>query len=280
MRAPPSPRKSRSGYLLYFYFRLRQCFSCQRLKRRWHIHKLHVRQYSTRWNLSPLSGIQIEDMINEPSGLCPGSAKKKPLLIARFPKGCQESPRVYVLQRNNLSRLKLSKRKYALRFYYNDFFGKGFNKNPEFINESHQHCAETVRKIKKATAKHADVKIIYHDKNTIRSYRLGSKNDKKLIVHDVLEEEKEEEDSSSLYIRFGDDHSLRVKDYHSLHKHSQKIPSQRRNNAVGGKPKLLEKLFEEEPLKNNNNTVKESGVVMNQGFRNSPLISFSHIIQQ
>lgn len=278
MRAPPSPRKSRSGHLLYFYFRLRQCFSCQRLKRRWHIHKLHVHQYSTRWNLSPLSGIQIEDMINEPSGLCPGSAKKKPLLIARFPKGCQESPRVYVLQRNNLSRLKLSKRKYALRFYYNDFFGKDFNKKDELINESQQHCAETVRKIKKVTAKHADVKIIYHDKNTIRSYRLSGKNDKKLIVHGVLGEE--EEDSSSVYIRFGEDHSLRVRDYHSLHRHSQRFPSQHQNKAVGEKPKLLEKLFEEEPLKNNNNTVKKNNVVMNQEFQNSPIVSFSRVIQQ
>ncbi|GMC33393.1 unnamed protein product [Saccharomyces cerevisiae] len=161
-------------------------------------------------------------MINEPSGLCPGSSKKKPLQIARFPKGCQESPRVYVLQRNNLSRLKLSKRKYALRFYHNELFGNNLKRKDGSIHKvEHQQCAETVRKIKKVTANHADVKIIFHDKNTIRSDKLGGSSNKMQTRPSVLEEDVEEE-VSSVYIRFCDDHSLRVKDYHSLHRHSKK----------------------------------------------------------
>ncbi|CAI4052069.1 Osw1p SKDI_15G3940 [Saccharomyces kudriavzevii IFO 1802] len=273
MRAPPSPRKSRSGLFLYLYFRLRQCFSCQKLKRRWHIHKLHVHQYGTRYNLSPLSGIHIEDMINEPSGLCPRSAKRKPLLIARFSKGCQESPRVYVLQRNSLSRLKLSKRKYALRFYCNDFFGKDLRKKDEYIEESHQHCAETVRKIKKVTAKHADVKIIFHDKNTIRSYKLGDNDNRRRTQPEIIEEE----DSASVYINFGDNHSLRVNDYHTLHRHSKKFPSQRQNNVIVEKGKLLEKLFEGQPLKEKNNTKENTETIVIHGFQNSRIVSFSHV---
>ncbi|QHS76343.1 Osw1p [Saccharomyces paradoxus] len=277
MRAPPSPRKSRSGHFLYLYFRLRQFFSCQRLKRRWHVHKLHIHQYNTRWNLSPLSETRIEDMINEPSSLCPGSSKKKPLLIARFSKGCQESPRVYVLQRNSLSRLKLSKRKYALRFYHNEFFGKDLKrKDGSIYGIQHQQCAETVRKIKKVTGKHADVKIIFHDKNTIRSDKLGIRNNRKWTRTGALEEE--EEDSSSVYIRFCDDHSLRVKDYHSLHKHSKKTFSQKQSNLVVGKSELLEKLFEEEPLRQNKGVGKKPGTIKIQEFQNYPIVSFSRVI--
>ncbi|CAI4036544.1 hypothetical protein SMKI_15G3920 [Saccharomyces mikatae IFO 1815] len=277
MRAPPSPRKSRSGHLLYLYFRLRQCFRCQGLRRRWHIHKLHIHQYNTRWNLSPLSETRIEDMINVPSGLCSESAKRKPLLIARFSKGCQESPRVYVLQRNNLSRLRLSKRKYALRFYHSNFFGKDSKINEGSIYDiQHQQCAETVRKIKKVAAKHADIKIIFHDKNTIRSDKLRGGNIRKLHMPGVLEEE--EEDSSSVYIRFCDNHSLRVKDYHSLNRHSNKSHLQKRSNVAISKSKFFARLFEEEPLQEKKSTEKKSDAIMIKEFHNYRVVSFSRVI--
>lgn len=278
MRAPPSPRKSKSGHFFYLYFRLCQLFSGRKLKRRWHVHKLHIHQYNTRWNLSPLSEIHIEDMINEPSGLCPGSSKKKPLLIARFPKGCQESPRVYVLQRNNLSRLKLSKRKYALRFYHNEIFGNNLKRKDGSIHKvEHQQCAEIVRKIKKVTANHADVKIIFHDKNTIRSDKLGGRSNKMQTRPSVLEEDVEEE-VSSVYIRFCDDHSLRVKDYHSLHRHSKKSSKEKRNNQEIGKSKLLGKLFEEETSRQNKGVEKKLDTIVIQKFQNYPIVSFSRVI--
>lgn len=69
---------------------------------------------------------------------------------------------------------KIKQRKYALRFYHNELFGNNLKRKDGSIHKvEHQQCAETVRKIKKVTANHADVKIIFHDKNTIRSDKLG-----------------------------------------------------------------------------------------------------------
>lgn len=197
MRAPPPPRRSKSRLAAYCVVRLRQLLSCYRLRKRWHLHKLHKIHRRGDVAVSPISGIRAEDMMNLPSSLHLKENRKKPLLIAQFPKGCSKSPRVRVLQRNRLSKLMISKRKYKLKSFDVDAARR------LRVREDGTHpCANTVGSIKKMASKNADVRVIYHEANVIK-------------CSNILYPSRADLQSPELF-EFAPNRSIRIKDYPSL----------------------------------------------------------------
>ncbi|CCD27312.1 Osw1p NDAI_0K01210 [Naumovozyma dairenensis CBS 421] len=166
MRAPPPPRRSKWSFIINIKLKLKRFYTCHKLRKRWDIHQIKRTQYRKFMNDSPISAVRVEDMLNLPSGLIPRSIRKKPLVIASFPRGCKNPPRINVLQRNEKSRIFLSRRKYKLKnldTHMNDKMFESLRGN----NEPYS-CAQTVRSIKKMTRSHADVKTIFHHKNIIK----------------------------------------------------------------------------------------------------------------
>lgn len=202
MRAPPPPRRSRSRFVVLCVVRLRQLISGHKLKKRWHLHKLHKFQRHDLVCVSPGSGIRAEDMMNIPSSLRPRNARHRPLLIAAFPKGCSRSPRVRILQRNRLSKLMISKRKYKLKRF--DF--KNLSNTDDRKNTVTHRCAQTVGSIKKVTAGNADVRVIFHETNVIKCSNIGVGSEGGLHSPELFE--------------FAPNQSIRIRDYPSLRRKS------------------------------------------------------------
>ncbi|GAV53971.1 hypothetical protein ZYGR_0AK04730 [Zygosaccharomyces rouxii] len=201
MRAPPPPRKSRSRYLTTCCLRLKQVFTGSKLKKRWHLHKLHKFRRKGQLAVSPVSGIHVEDMLNLPTGLQNRSAKGKPLLIAAFSKGCTKSPQLRLLQRNKFYGLPMTKRKYKLKTFDATVTEKKATATP--TQRTHL-CAPRVGSIKKVTSKDADLKIIFHNNNVIKSINLEKESHATLNSPQLLE--------------FAPQQSIRIKDYPSLAK--------------------------------------------------------------
>ncbi|QLG70692.1 hypothetical protein HG535_0A06340 [Zygotorulaspora mrakii] len=199
MRAPPPPRRSRVRFFTVYVSRLRQFCTLYKIKKRWKLHKLHTVERRGYTIVSPLSAIRADDMVNLPTGLQNKSHKKKPLLIASFPRGCSRSPRVKLLQRNRLSKIFLSRRKYNLKYF--DVTGIKEKNCSSRQSCSSYHCAHVVRTIKKVTSKNADVRVIFHDNNTIKSHNLPINT--------------ENIDSPQL-LEFGPHQSIRIKNYSTL----------------------------------------------------------------
>lgn len=199
MRAPPPPRKSRSRYLTSCCLKLKQVFTGSKLKKRWHLHKLHQLKRRGQLAVSPISGIHVEDMVNLPTGLQNRSTKRKPLLIAAFPKGCTKSPQLKLLQRNKFYGLPMTKRKYKLK----PFDTSVTRKKHTLTSTQQTHlCAPKVGSIKKATSKDADLKVIFHNNNVIKSIN--------------LKEESHISSHSPKLLEFAPQQSIRIKDYPSL----------------------------------------------------------------
>lgn len=178
MRAPPRPRRSKSNVLPLLYARLKDKCHFNHIKRRWNLHKLHKLQFKEINNntLTPLTGARVEDMFNVPTNILPSSAKHKPLLIASFPEGCSKSPKIEVLQRSKWARLFLTRKKYKLK-YMDNHFVKEYIKTQPSVPE--YDCLLNVNTIKRVTKKNADVRVIYHNKNTIKLINIGqNKNNK------------------------------------------------------------------------------------------------------
>lgn len=269
MRAPPQPRRSRSRFVALCVVRLRQLISGHRLKKRWHLHKLHEFQRKGLICLSPGSGIRAEDMINIPSALQPRKIRQKPLLIAAFPKGCSRSPRVRVLQRNRLSRLMISKRKYKLK----PFEVKGLH-NPEEDTVTHR-CAQTVGSIKKLAATDADVRVIFHESNVIKCSNL--------IVA------SEADQCSPELFEFAPNRSIRIHDYPSLRR--KPTPDQNLETVAKSVGDLTiseetshhrgRETLSSEPQSSSSQDNEQlySKVVKMTEFADSPIISYSKLIR-
>ncbi|AQZ13236.1 OSW1 (YOR255W) [Zygosaccharomyces parabailii] len=200
MRAPPPPRKSKSHCLTRFCLRIRQVCTGYGLKKRWHLHKLHKVRRKGEMIVSPLSGLHAEDMINLPTGLQKESAKRKPLLIAVFSRGCAKSPQLRLLQRNKLYGLPLTQRKYKLKEFEATVTEKGV-KNQSNIQMT-LPCASRVGSIKKATSKNADVRVIFHNQNVIKTTNLCTDLETAL--------------QSPQFLEFTSRQSIKIGDYPSL----------------------------------------------------------------
>lgn len=260
MRAPPPPRRSKSRFLAHCVVQLRQLISCYRLRKRWHLHKLHKIHRTGGAAVSPISGIHAEDMMNMPTALQPRNSRKKPLLIAEFPKGCSRSPRVRVLQRNRLSKLMISKRKYKLKSFDVD----GARKLTVQEAVTHQ-CANTVGSIKKMTSRNADVRVIYHETNVIKCSKLD---------FSTINSQSPE------LFEFAPNRSIRIKDY----------PSLKRNAAAGLQvmKNKTQELSEDtaqnyaskfERLTLSNHRHNSSGKIIKVSeFPEAPLISYSRLV--
>lgn len=155
--------------------------------------------------------------MNIPTALQPRKSRKKPLLIAAFPKGCSRSPRVRVLQRNRLSKLMISKRKYKLKSLEVHDTSKV---NIQMV-ETHR-CANKVGSIKKMTSKNADVKVIYHETNVIKcsNLRLSSAIDSR----------------SPEIFEFAPNKSIRIKDYPSLRNTRPSVLREAQSNILAESP--------------------------------------------
>ncbi|GAV49062.1 hypothetical protein ZYGR_0N04670 [Zygosaccharomyces rouxii] len=199
MRAPPPPRRSKSRYLTTCYLRIKQVFTGSKLKKRWHLHKLHKFRRKGQLAVSPISGIHVEDMVNLPTGLQNRSSKGKPLLIAAFSKGCTKSPQLRLLQRNKFYGLPMTTRKYKLKSFDTTVTEK---KTATTITQRTHLCAPRVGSLKKATSKDADIKVIFHNNNVIKSIN--------------LEEESHTTSYSPQLLEFAPQQSIRIKDYPSL----------------------------------------------------------------
>lgn len=202
MRAPPPPRKSKSRYVTSCCLRLRQLCTGYEFKKRWHLHKLHKVRRKGEILVSPLSGVHVEDMINLPTGLQNKSFKTKPLLIAAFSRGCAQSPQLRLLQRNKLYGLPLTRRKYKLKNFEATLTEK--RKISQGTYRATHPCASRVGSIKKVTSKDADLRVIFHNPNVIKSTNLNTNAEGVLHSPQVLE--------------FTCQQSIRIRDYPSLAK--------------------------------------------------------------
>lgn len=240
MRAPPPLRNSRAKHLSICFLRLQNLWSCRKIKRRWHLHKLHRAKGNIDFATANLTlDTRVEDMINIPTAFEPISAREKPLMIASFPSGCSDSPNVRILQKAKLSRLFLSKRKYRLRHYDNNVVWDQYkknsimeNKDQPFTTEKSHNCAETVNSIKKFASKDADVKVIFHGKNIIKQQNVLYR--------------RNNENKGPEFIEFGPALSIRLNDYESLKDKKRNV-----TNKTQGDLKSIYTLLLEEPQKQN-----------------------------
>lgn len=181
MRAPPPPRISKSNRWLLTVTYIKNLFHCHRLRRKWNLHQLKKKSKKSPYTnnaISPISGIRVEDMMNLPTNLLPHSSKSKPLLIATFPRGCSRSPHLKYLEKNSFTTRTLTKRKYKTEYLNNSRIKVGVDR----VNVGTQYdpslkCVKTVRSIRENTKKYADVRLIFHDINTIRISQLKNNTD-------------------------------------------------------------------------------------------------------
>lgn len=229
MRAPPPPRKSKSRYLAPYFVDMKKLLRFHRIKKFWHRRELFKKQFQNLQQIyhrtytstvdvypipnsinisppedftqiTPISGVRIEDMCCLSSSRNTRSATKKPLLIASFPRGCDRSPRIRVLKKNMWSWLPFSKRKYKLAFFNNEIFDPQLHTQSVEIC-SHNKCANTIRMVKKYAQKEANIKIIYHNQN--------------IIDQKFLAKEKEMVNTPEI-LDLGNGQSLRISDFKSL----------------------------------------------------------------
>lgn len=215
MRAPPPPRRSKSRYLTTCCLRLKQVCTGSGLKKRWHLHKLHKFNRRGHLAVSPISGVHVEDMVNLPTGLQPKSYKEKPLLIAAFSKGCTKSPQLRLLQRNKFYGLPMTKRKYKLKTFDATVNEKEVVPRP--VTQRTHACASRVGSVKKATSKDADIRVIFHNSNIIKSINL---------------KELQSSHSPEL-LEFAPQQSIRIKDYPSLAKRPLGLQEISENDSTG-----------------------------------------------
>lgn len=181
MRAPPPPRISNSNCWLVAITYIKNLFHCHRLKRKWNLYKLKKKTKKSPYkpnDISPISGIRVEDMMNIPTHLLPHSSKSKPLLIATFPRGCARSPHLKYLEKNSLTMRTLTKRKYKTEKLNNTRVKIGADKVTILSQyDSSLKCVKTVRSIRENTKKYADIRLIFHDNNTIKISQLKNNSD-------------------------------------------------------------------------------------------------------
>lgn len=181
MRAPPPPRISKSNSWLIALTYIKNLFHCHKLKRKWNLYKLKKKSKKSPYkpnDISPISGIRVEDMMNIPTNLLPHSSKSKPLLIATFPRGCARSPNLKYLEKNSLTRRTLTKKKYKTERLNNSRVKIGTDKVTIMSQyDSSLKCVKTVRSIRENTKKYADVRLIFHDVNTIAISQLRNSSE-------------------------------------------------------------------------------------------------------
>lgn len=215
MRAPPPHRKSKSLRVPIFFINLKRKLKCNDWKRRKRVHllhRLHRQKYNNRFFTPPGSGLRVEDSFTLRTEYLHPDVVDKPLVIATFSRDCQELPTINILERSKLSRLRLMKRKFKLKL-----FNYNLSKLPEQKGENKEHinsincnninnnfrCVSTVRSIKNLVEKDADVRVIFHNKNTIRSFPLKYNNT-----------------GNYEHIKFTKDGSLRIDSFASLKGHA------------------------------------------------------------
>ncbi|SMN22110.1 similar to Saccharomyces cerevisiae YOR255W OSW1 Protein involved in sporulation [Maudiozyma saulgeensis] len=181
MRAPPPPRVSKSNFWILAATYIKNIFNCHRLKKRWNLHQLKKKTkqapYNISQDISPISGIRVEDMMNIPTHLLPSSSKSKPLLIATFPRGCSRSPHLKLLEKNSFTTRTITRKKYKTEYLNNSRVK--YTSNKVKILSKHDpslKCIKTVRSIKGTTKKYADIKLIFHDKNVIKVSNIKNTN--------------------------------------------------------------------------------------------------------
>lgn len=182
MPNPPTPRVSGANLFIITCLRVKYFFHSQRVRRRWRLHKLKKQARrapdKTDINHPPLSGIRCEDMINLPSELAPRSAKYKPLLIASFNNGCDRSPTLQYLKKNNHHSFYSFKRE---KYKLHNLDYSNMKPCAKYNNGCHAYtmpCAAAVHSIKETTGKYADLKVIFHDRNTIKVTNLHAATEK------------------------------------------------------------------------------------------------------
>ncbi|CEP60158.1 Osw1p LALA0_S01e04324g [Lachancea lanzarotensis] len=205
MRAIPVPRKSRARFLRRKAGRLYQVMSFRKVRRKFNLHQIHQlhRKNAKKFRRKPfdagklMTPIVAGDGVNLWSGIESPAAKSKPLLIASFPNGYNRSPRVKVLQKNRLSKLWISRRRYRLRKY-----NPGLQKSQiPGAEVGYEDCVRSCRTIKRQASKYADVKFIFERQNVMRTV---------CIPNGHLP------DQNPRLLEFHPDHSIRLEDFPSL----------------------------------------------------------------
>ncbi|CCH59210.1 hypothetical protein TBLA_0B03710 [Henningerozyma blattae CBS 6284] len=160
---------------------------------------------------SPTISLRGEDMLDIETSLRPASRNRKPLLITTFPDGCSASPRIHILQKTRFGRYVVSKRRYKLKYFNSESFTERIVKvkpkpkkqeNLIHIEDNQNHnqneenptvltieplvqvpkndqnpsytCAQTIHLIKNEISKNSDFRVIFHDKNVIKTLNLPS----------------------------------------------------------------------------------------------------------
>ncbi|AET38105.1 Osw1p Ecym_2372 [Eremothecium cymbalariae DBVPG len=207
MRAPPQPRRSRHRYVLQVIQKFHDTIGFHRVRRRWHLHKVHKasranarnrnvnNNNNSKNNIEQIGNtpVRLEDIANQPSGVDIPKKRRMPLLIASFPKGSSRSPQFNVLERNRKSKLLLSRRKYKLKS-----FQGGTKSLKGKTNAKNCQKAYTVRK---EVMQHAQMKVNYHRKGVVNSTCVLLDNDS---------------GRNPEFLSFGHECSIRLKDYPSL----------------------------------------------------------------
>lgn len=183
MRAIPEPRRSNFNHLRQFFNKIHEVFSLHALKRRWNVHKIKKNARYTAQN----SAMPLDQVANIPTGMSHKSVNNKPLLLVSFNKGQDKSPKVRLLEENGHIRSWVCRRKFKLKRIVN---------NASVSRDTEQSRIPT---IKKTVAQHAQFKINYNKQGILKSTD---------IPQFCVDEPK--------LINIGHDHTLRIRDYHSL----------------------------------------------------------------
>ena len=183
MHEPPTPHVSGARWLLVLYLRVKYFFYSQRLRRRWQLHRLKRQAARTPGSSSssfiPLSGTRVEDMINLPTEMDTPSARYKPLLIASFNNGCSRTPTLQYLTKNKGTLSKFRGGKHRLcQLDPTNFKARGKCTNLEHQHDHVLPCAAAVHSLRETAGKHADIKVVFHDRNTIRVTNLRSQTER------------------------------------------------------------------------------------------------------
>lgn len=188
---------------------LKKRLTFNRLKNRRKLHLLHKSLNKKKQQdngKKPSDDLRVEDTFNLKTGYLPKTQYKKPLLIATFSNSCEEVPTINVLERSKLSSLHLTKRKFKLKLFNNRLIKRSTPNSP--IN---LECVKNIRSIKNLTEKNADVKVIFHNKNTIRSFPIKKENRKqsKITGENPLQRK---------VIRFNPNYSFTINPFPTLEK--------------------------------------------------------------
>lgn len=130
-------------------------------------------------------------------------------------------------------------------------------------------CAHTVHSIKKATSKNADVRVIFHDTNTIKSHNLtfGTLNSK-----------------SPEILEFGPQRSIRIKDYSSLGRRKNQKDADSLGSDIHlpevprNKNRSFDNYLEQQTFLSTKQRLKAKSVVIIRKYVGSSIISYSKII--